>query len=271
MKGFRRVSFSHNAADVSSDVQVISCEQVHDDDCFKPDTVDALSSAFFAINQIVQVFTHCAQLLSSASITISCCKENILSTLYISDDFSTKVLSSTSDLLYQCADVISQLSPLSADVSAALSAASIALKHDPDASTAMIHCSNALASCSNAFLNTFSVSGSGAEEFFEPQSDYPMEPSNDKFFDTILSLPGNEFWSYFPGGKDKLSDFRNYITYIIIPNNISKIKKQAFSGCVALKNVSIPNTVTKICKMAFYTHTVCVPYYKAAPYNISHT
>ena len=74
----------------------------------------------------------------------------------------------------------------------------------------------------------------------------PKESSDAKFFNINFSLPGNDFWTYFPAASNKLSNFNKFITSITIPDSIIKIKKQAFSDCIALVNIRIPNSVSKI-------------------------
>ena len=113
-----------------------------------------------------------------------------------------------------------------------------------------------------------------------------------QFYKMILfTIPDNvesiEFCAF--SGCDKLR-------HVIIPDSVKSIESYAFSGCSSLNNVKIPNSVIEIGVYAFsecssltnikvsnnitrirtgtfsiHTHTVCVPYYKAAPYNISHT
>ena len=113
---------------------------------------------------------------------------------------------------------------------------------------------------------TASFRGKGAGEFFDEvlsdtssssaSEECTKESSDANFFNINFLLPGNDFWTYFPGASKKFSNLNQYITTISIPENIIIIKKQAFSDCTALTNI----------------HTQCVcPYYKAAPYNISHT
>ena len=103
--------------------------------------------------------------------------------------------------------------------------------------------------------------GKGAREFFDDVSggttsqsaseECPKESSDAKFFNINFSLPGNDFWTYFPAASNKLSNFNKFITSITIPDSIIKIKKQAFSDCIALVNIRIPNSVSKIGKWAF--------------------
>ena len=66
-----------------------------------------------------------------------------------------------------------------------------------------------------------------------------------KSFNNNFLDPGNDLWFCFPGS--------------------SGIPDKYFYDCILLTKLIIPNCISKI------THTVCVPYYKAAPYNISHT
>ena len=68
-----------------------------------------------------------------------------------------------------------------------------------------------------------------------------------KSFNNNFLDPGNDLWFCFPGS--------------------SGIPDKYFYDCILLKKLIIPNCISKIT----HTHTVCVPYYKAAPYNISHT
>ena len=77
------------------------------------------------------------------------------------------------------------------------------------------------------------------------------ESSDANFFNINFLLPGNDFWTYFPGASKKFSNLNQYITTISIPENIIIIKKQAFSDCTALTNIRIPNSVRKIGKRAF--------------------
>ena len=63
---------------------------------------------------------------------------------------------------------------------------------------------------------------------------------------------------------------------LLFSSHLEKIGRCAFSNCYSIKNIVIPKSVIEIGSYAFencyiHTHTVCVPYYKAAPYNISHT
>ena len=58
---------------------------------------------------------------------------------------------------------------------------------------------------------------------------------------------------------------------IVIPESITSIGSGAFRGCFSLVNITIPHVISIEAEVFTHTHTVCVPYYKAAPYNISHT
>ena len=78
------------------------------------------------------------------------------------------------------------------------------------------------------------------------------------------------------------NDYRQLKDFII-PFGTEVIDSEAFSGCFSLTNITIPDSIKVIGPRSFegcysltniaipHTHTVCVPYYKAAPYNISHT
>ena len=62
------------------------------------------------------------------------------------------------------------------------------------------------------------------------------------------------------------NDFDRYIN-ILKANNRYPIPKEQ-----TLSIYTTPHTIDKDIYLAKeHTHTVCVPYYKAAPYNISHT